>query len=415
MSDHDPDTTLRPSATGSIAYVIDRATVTLLTLAAGFTVANNYYNQALLGHLSEEFDLSAPSASAIPVATQLGNGVGILLLGPLGDRLERRSLIVAMTVALAAALMVMATAQSVVWLVVASALIGLCATVTIQIISIGVQLAASDQRGRVLGTITSGVLIGILLARTVSGVITDLCGWRSVFWAAAGSVSLTAAGLAMTLPRSEALTRSTYTELLGSLWRLWRAQQILRSNAITQALLFAAFSAFWSNLALVLAAAPYHLGATAVGTMALVGVFGSLAAPLAGRITDRRGPKAIVRLGAGLVVAAFALLGIAQGSLAAMVAGIFLLDIGVQTSHVANQARVQALDSTARSRLNTVFMAVMILGGALGAGGAGFAYSCGGWSATCVLGATLGLLAAIVQARLNPGPGLDAAAGRKLS
>ncbi|QPC91866.1 MFS transporter [Mesorhizobium sp. INR15] len=387
------------AATTDRQPAIGHGLLALLAIAAGLTVANNYYNQSMLGLLADEFHLSAITVSVIPVVTQLGNVAGIVFLAPLGDRLERRRLILATMAALVIALVAAAIAPGFVWLAVAGIGVGLFATVTQQIVPLAVHLAAPRERGRVLGIVTGGILIGILLARTVSGVISDLWGWHAVFWTAAALMLATGALLAWRLPRSEPVTDLSYARLIGSLWTLVRTHGLLRQAIIVQALIFAGFIGFWSTLALVFDAAPYHFGATAVGLMALVGVVGALAAPLAGRFADRHGPGAIVSAGAGLVVAAFAIFGLFQGSLAAMVVGVLILDLAVQSSQVANQSRIYALDPTARSRLNTIFMATMILGGACGSGLAGLAYSAWGWSGTCGFGAMSTGLALLVSRR----------------
>jgi predicted MFS family arabinose efflux permease len=389
-----------PVGTGSNSATIDNSLLAILAVAAGLTVANNYYNQAMLGLLAHQFALSAGMVSALPVVTQLGNVAGILFLAPLGDRLERRSLILATMAALAVALVAAALAPSFLWLVIAGIGIGLFATVTQQIVPLAVHLAAPHECGRVLGIVTGGILVGILLARTVSGGVSDLWGWQAVFFIAAGLMLATGAALAWRLPRVEPITDLSYARLLGSLWMLVRRHRILRQAIVVQALIFAAFIGFWSTLALVFDAAPYHFGATAVGLMALVGVAGALAAPLAGRFADQYGPDVMVSIGAGLVVAAFAILGLFQGSLAAMIVGVLILDLAVQSSQVANQTRIHALDPTARSRLNTVFMATMILGGACGAGIVGAAYSAWGWSGTCLFGAVAAAVALLLSRKI---------------
>ena len=337
--------------------------------------------------------------SLIPVLTQLGNVAGIVFLAPLGDRCERRSLILVTLAALIVALVAAAISPDFVWLAVAGLGIGLFATVTQQIVPFAVHLAAPQERGRVLGVVTGGILIGILLARTISGTISDVWGWPAVFWAAAGMTLATAVALAATLPRAEAVTELSYRQLLASLWTLLRRHRVLRRAVVIQALIFAAFIAFWSNLAMVFDGAPYHLGATAVGLMALVGVAGALAAPIAGRFADLRGPNAVVTTGAGLVVLAFAILGLIQGTLLAMIVGVLVMDLAVQSSQVANQTLVYGLDPNARSRLNTIFMATMIFGGACGSGIGGIAFALWGWSGTCMFGATAACLALILSLR----------------
>jgi predicted MFS family arabinose efflux permease len=368
----------------------------MLAVAAGLTVANTYYNQAMLGILAHDLGLTAATVSTIPVVTQLGNVAGILFLAPLGDILERRVLILLTMLGLIVALFAAAIAPGFLWLAVAGTAIGVFATVTQQIVPLAVHLAAPTDRGRVLGIVTGGILIGILLAQTISGIVSDLWGWRAMFWVAGGLMLLTTAALAWRLPRVVPITDLNYVRLLGSLCTLVGKHRILRQAIAMQALIFAAFMGFWSNLALVFDGAPYYLGATAVGLMGLIGAAGALMAPLSGRFADRRGPGAIVSIAAGFLMVAFAIFGLFQGSLVGMIVGILIMDLAVQSSHVANLARVHALDPAARSRLNTIFMATMILGGACGAGAGGVAYSEWGWSGTCFFGAASAAMALVL-------------------
>ncbi|TYC58997.1 MFS transporter [Rhodobacterales bacterium] len=363
------------------------ALVRLLAVGAGAAVANSYYNQAFLAHLTADFGLAAGAAAIVPVLTQAGNALGVLFLAPLGDRLERKSLILATIGALVIALIGAAVSPGFVWLAATSLAVGLFATVAQQIVPLAVHLAPPAERGRILGKVTGGILIGILLARTVSGTISDLWGWPFVFWFAAALMIAIGGALALWLPRVPPTTDLSYPRLLGSLWTLVRTHGVLRRAVAVQFLIFAAFIGFWSNLALLLSEPPYQFGGTAVGLLALVGVAGALAAPIAGGFADRRGPAVVVSIGAGLVVLAFLIFGLWQGSLIGLVVGIVVMDLAVQSSQVANQARVYSLDPTARSRLNTVFMATMLAGGAFGAGIGGAAYAVWGWIGTCGFGA----------------------------
>ncbi|UMY15841.1 MFS transporter [Methylobacterium organophilum] len=379
--------------------ILSAALIRLLALGAGAAVANSYYNQAFLGHLTVEFGLASGTAALVPVLTQGGNALGVLFLAPLGDRLERRALILATIAALVAALIGGALAPGFAWLAAASLAIGLFATVAQQIVPLAVHLAPAAESGRVLGMVTGGILIGILLARTVSGTIADLWGWRCVLWFAAGLMVAVGGALALWLPRATPTTDLSYPRLIGSLWTLVRTHRVLRQAVAVQFLIFAAFMAFWSNLALLLIAPPYLMGGTAVGLLALVGVVGALAAPLAGGFADRRGPAIVVSAGAGIVLLAFVLFGLWRNSLVGLVAGILVMDLAVQSSQVANQARVYALDPSARSRLNTVFMATMLARGALGAGIGGAAYAAWGWAGTCLFGALTSGAALLVSRR----------------
>lgn len=377
--------------------VLSVAMIRLLAVGAGASVANSYYNQAFLGHLATGFGLAAGSAVALPVLTQAGNALGVLFLAPLGDRVERKSLILITIVALVAALVGAALSPGFVWLAAASLAVGLFATVAQQIVPLAVHLAPPAARGRTLGKVTGGILIGILLARTVSGAISDLWGWRHVFWFAAAL--MTAIGLAMArwLPRVPRTTDLGYFRLLGSLWTLVRAHRALRRSVAIQFLIFAAFIAFWSTVALLLAGPAYRLGGTAVGLLALVGVAGALAAPVAGGFADRHGHATVVSAGAALIAVAFGVFAVWGESLVGLIVGVLILDLAVQSSQIANQTRVYALDANARSRLNTVFMATMLFGGALGAGVGGWALLHWGWSGLCAFGALMAGLSFVLS------------------
>ncbi len=379
----------------------------VLAIAAGLSVANIYYNQPMLGVLAHQFGVSPSAISIVPFLSQSGYAFGILFLSPLGDRFERKGLILITMLALAIALAGTALVPNLAWFATASFVTGMLATVTQQLVPMAVQLAPPAERGKVIGTVTGGVLLGILLARTISGYVIDHADWRIMYWIAAGLMLITTAVLALLLPRVEATTQASYPQLLTSLWHLVRTHRVLRQAAVVQALIFAAFLAFWSDLALLLQQAPYHLGGTAVGLIGIVGAGGALAAPLAGRFADRRGPAVVVTVGAGLVVLSFAIFSLLQGSMVALIAGVILMDLAVQSSQVSNQARVYALDPSARSRLNTVFMTAMFCGGAIGAGVGGIAFQRLGWTGSCLFGggaALLALLLSLPRTKSIPAP-----------
>jgi predicted MFS family arabinose efflux permease len=381
---------------------LDRALLAILSVSAGLAVANVYYNQSMLGRLAAEFDLSAGVAASISVVTQFGNAIGVILIAPLGDCGERKRLILLTVAALVVALVGAAIAPSFTWLVVASFLVGLFGTVAQQIVPLSVHVAPAQAKGQVLGIVTAGILVGILLSRTISGIVTDWWNWRIMFAIAAAIMSGVGAALAWKLPKVQPITRLPYVDLLGSFWPLLRDHGILRYAIAIQALVFGAFLAFWSNLAVFLSRKPFSLGASAVGLIALAGATGALAAPIAGRIADKRGPDLVIIAGALTVAVAFVLLAAFRQSLAVLVIGVVIMDVGVQASQVANQARVHALDPAARSRLNTIFMASMLFGGAIGAGIGGSAFSRFGWAGPCVLGtaaATAALVLALIESR----------------
>lgn len=369
----------------------------LLAAAAGIMVANIYYNQPMLGLLAREFGVGGADVAVVPVLTQVGYALGLLFLSPLGDRTERKRLILITAGALTAALVATTLAPGLAVMAAASLLVGLLATVTQQVVPLAAQLAPEARRGRAVGTVMMGLLLGILLARTLSGLVAGLAGWRASFAVATILTLAMTVLLAWRLPVVPSTIRLSYPRLLRSLLDLFLAHGVLRRGALVQALLFGAFSAFWSVLALKLEAPPLHLGSSVAGLFGVIGAAGALMAPLAGRMADRRGPGFLVVLGALAVGLAFLPMLLWQDSIAALVVGVLVMDVGAQAAMVSNQTRIYALDAAARSRLNTVYMTLMFAGGAAGSALGAHAWAGWGWTGICVLGAAMGLAAAAVE------------------
>lgn len=365
-----------------------------MAAACGIGVANIYYNQPLLVAIGSEFHREA---GYLPTVTQIGAGLGMLLFVPLGDTVERRRLITLVCLATATSALLTALAPSLPLLLAASFLLGLCSVVPHLILPFAAQIASPSERGKVLGTVLSGLLIGILLARTVSGFLGAWIGWRSVYWMAAGCMVLLSLSLRLALPKSEPVARMGYGKLLFSMLQLVQEKALLRESSLIGAMLFGAFSVFWATLIFVLVTPPFHAGSRLAGTFGLIGAVGALAANVAGRIADRRGPRFTVGVGIGTTLLSYVAMFAIGRWMWGLVAGCTLLDLGVQTGHVANQTRIYSMEPELRSRLNTVYMVSYFAGGATGSALGAYGWYRGGWLGVCCAGTLLSSLALVVH------------------
>jgi predicted MFS family arabinose efflux permease len=374
--------------------------VLLLAAGAGLAVASLYYSHPMLAVLAADIGTTPRAAGWIPTLTQLGYALGLLLLAPLGDRYDRRRIILSKTAALCGALLLAAVAPGIGVLLGASLAIGVAATLAQDIVPAAATLALPDRRGRVVGTIMTGLLLGILLSRLISGFVAEHVGWRAMFVMAA--VSMAGFGLAAWrgLPRMQATTQLAYGALLGSLAQLWVRHGRLRRATLSQGLISMGFSAFWSTLAVMLHGAPFNLGPAAAGAFGLAGAVGALGAPVAGRLADRYGAEGVARLGTVLVLVSFAAMGLGpwlspSAQLGLLVASAVGFDLGVQTSLIASQTIVYGIDPGARSRLNAVLLFGMFIGMTSGAALGSQLLAIAGWQAVVVL-AVAGAAAALV-------------------
>ncbi|OJT20070.1 MFS transporter [Archangium sp. Cb G35] len=365
--------------------------VWFMAAAAGLSVANLYYHQPLLGDIGRTFQSSDRALGFIPTVSQVGYALGLLLIVPLGDSLERRRIIVIMSTLVSLALVGVAVAPSLPWMVAASGLAGVTTVVPQLLVPFAANLAPAASRGRVVGTVMSGLLIGILLSRTASGFLGVRFGWRAMFWIAAALRLLLTVVLRLTLPRQPVSASLPYPALLRSLGTLVREEPVLRLHSLLGALTFGGFSAFWATLALHLQAMPQHYGPQVAGLFGVVGVAGAVAAPLAGRYADARGDRRVNALSIGILLMSFAVLGVGGQSLWGLALGVVLLDLGAQANHISNQARVYALRPEARNRLNTVYMVTYFAGGASGAWLGSMAWSHWGWRGVCAVGGAMAL------------------------
>jgi predicted MFS family arabinose efflux permease len=367
-------------------------------------VSTIYYNQPLLLEMGHTFGATAGQVGFVAVATQVGYAVGMLLFVPLGDLLERRALMMRMYGAVAVALLLVAMAPSLMWLIVGSALLGLLASVTHIVLPIAPDLVSHEQRGRAIGIVMTGLLLGILLARTFAGWVSRIHGWRYVFVVAAVLNAAFVPLLWRVMPKLPPKQKLRYPEAMRSLWTLWRTQPLLRESCVLGALVFASFSCFWTTVAFLLDS-HYGLGPGVAGTLGVVGAAGALVAPIAGRLSDKRGSRWVAAVGLSVLAVSYLLLwGEEQAKMptalhiAALVFGVVVLDSGAQLLQVANQTRIFGLVPEARSRLNTVYMTTYFSGAAAGSALATVAWSRWKWNGVCGQALILIALAAVWHA-----------------
>jgi predicted MFS family arabinose efflux permease len=358
--------------------------VWLLAVGAGLAVGALYYSQPMLGVMAASLGASSTDIGWVPTLTQLGYASGIFFLAPLGDRHDRRRIILVKAVLLTGALLLSALAPGLHVLWGASLALGLTATLAQDIVPSAATLAPEAQRGRIVGTVMTGLLLGILLSRVVSGVLAEGLGWRLVYALAALSMAVFAGVAWRTLPRVQPSTQLSYGALLMSLAELWQRHGVLRRAALAQGLLAVGFSAFWSTLAVMLHAAPWQVGSAVAGCFGLAGAAGALAAPVVGRLTDRQGPLQVTRWGAGLAALSFGAMGLitalpASAQLWALGLATVGFDLGVQATLVSHQTLVYGIDPAARSRLNALLFTGMFAGMASGAALGSMMLATWGW------------------------------------
>jgi predicted MFS family arabinose efflux permease len=375
-----------------------RGLLPLLGLACGVGVANIYYNQPLLLDMAHSLHALPAQLGTVAVATQIGYAIGILAFVPLGDVVERRGLMVRLFSGVALSALLASIAPNLWTLAIASVVLGLTAAVTHVAVPIAPELADEEERGRAIGTVMTGLLLGILLARSVSGWIASFFGWRAVFIFAAVSNAAFVPLILTRFPKLPPTKPLPYVQALRSLWALWRTHPVLRESAVLGGLIFAAFGAFWTTLVFLLGSKHYHLGAGTAGSFGILGASGALVAPIAGRVSDRHGSRAVVTLALVLLAVSFGLLWVLGYYLAGLIIGVVVLDMGTQANQIANQTRIFGLVPGARGRINTVYMMFYFLGGSLGSFFSTRAWEHWGWGGVCALGLIFIALAALRHA-----------------
>lgn len=375
----------------------------VFTLAAGtgLSVASIYYSQPMLSVMGPSLNATLTETGMVPTLTQIGYALGILFLIPLGDRFDRRRIILIKSLLLTLALLLCGFAPNIHSLLLTSLLMGAAATLAQDIVPASAALAPAAVRGKTVGTVMTGLLVGILLSRVVSGVVAEYFGWRAMYQLAAVSVALSGIALWRVLPKFTPGTGISYPALLLSMSHLWRQYKTLRRAALAQGLLSVAFSAFWSTLAIMLNHT-YHLGSGVAGAFGLAGAAGALAAPLAGKLADKQGPGTVTQIGSALVMVSFAAMFLLpllspHAQLVLIVLSAVGFDLGVQASLVSHQTLVYGLEPAARGRLNALLFTVVFIGMAVGSALGSKALELGGWPGVILLATLAGAASLVVR------------------
>ena len=361
--------------------------VLIMAAATGLAVASNYFAQPLLPTLAVDLHLSTAQAGGIVTTAQLGYATGLLFIVPLGDLFERRALITLMSVLSAAGLLTVALAPNLTLVLVGTALTGLFSVVAQILVPYAATLASPDQRGKVVGTVMSGLLLGILFARTVAGALTSLGTWRTVYFVGAGAMVGVAFVLRRALPKHHQPVDLSYFRLILSIFALFREEPVLRLRALLGAAAFGTFSVFWTSMAFLLAGPPHRLSPSSIGLFGLVGAAGALAASSAGRLADRGKGHWATGGGLALLLVSWVPLALVGRSMGLFLAGVLLLDFAIQGIHISNQAAIYRIRPEARNRLTAAYMTSYFLGGAAGSLASAAAFSRFGWLGVVVVGA----------------------------
>lgn len=368
----------------------------IMAIATAFIVANIYYCQPLIILIAKEFNINSSTAGHTAYLTQAGYATGLLFLVPLGDMFERKKQIIFTTLLAVLSLIMAATAKSFIILEVACFLIGFSSVVPQLILPLSAHLSAPEQRGKVVGIVMSGLLIGILASRTLSGFIGELYGWRIMYYIAA-VICIAIIGLIhFRFPQSFPNFNGNYKKLMGSIITLVKDEPVLRECATINFFVFMIFGSFWTNMVLLLANTPYNLASDQIGLFGLVGAAGALTAPLIGKLGDKANPRIAVGYGLLILLLSQVIFYFFSAQLYFFIAGIILLEMGQQAAHVSNQTRVYALNPAARNRLNTVLMTMSFIGAASGSAIGLALWQYKGWQAICLASGLMAILAFVI-------------------
>lgn len=377
--------------------ILTKPLIFLMAVVCGVTVANLYYIQPLEAQIASAFHVSQNAAGAAAMLTQIGYALGLLLFVPLGDMAERRSVILRTLLLVTASLLLAGLAPTYAVLLIAMFVIGMTTIVPQLIVPYAAQLSKPEEQGKTIGNVMSGLLIGILLSRTFSGLIGATVGWRAVYYIATGLTLVLLLVIRFAFPKSESSAQISYSDLLKSMPGLIKRQRPLRESALNGFFMFGSFSAFWTSLIFLLETPHYGMGTREAGLFGLAGVAGALAAPLIGKAADHKSPRFTVGIGILLSTLAYLCFTFWGFHLWGLIAGVIILDLGNQSGQVSNMARVQALGDGMRSRNNTVYMFSYFIGGAAGSFMGTLCFQHFGWHGVCVVGLVFQLAALLIH------------------
>ncbi len=376
---------------------LTKSTLWLMVLGAGFVVANNYYNQPLLGMIAKEFGESEAATSKVAMFTQIGYAAGLLLLIPLGDMFKRKRIILIDFLFIIASLIIFALSQSLIVMIISGFFIGLTSVVPQIFVPIAAQLSSPENKGKNVGIVMSGLLVGILASRVFSGLVGEYLGWREVFLIAAGFMIILFILIAWLLPNMQPTFKGTYGQLMRSMLHYTKEIPSLRLASLRGALGFGSFSIFWTTLTFRLEQAPFFQGSDVAGALGLFGIAGALAASLTGYISGKINKNTLISIASILMILSWAILGIGGNTYIGLIAGIIFLDMGLQGMHITNQTIVFSSHPEAANRLNTIYMVSYFTGGSLGTLIGGQVWQYYGWNGVVITGTIFVVLALIIH------------------
>ena len=369
--------------------------VFLMAFAIGVTIASNYYAQPLLHSITHDLNIAVEHAGSIIMAAQFSYAVGLLFITPLGDKFERKHLIIILMVLSTCGLIVSALSKNLWMLIIGTSMTGLFSTVAQVLIPFAATLAKPEHRGKIVGTLMSGMLLGILLGRAFAGAISTITDWHYVYWIATGIMVIVTLLLSISLPTYRSTININYFQLLWSISSLYKQEPILRIRSLLAVISFALFSLLWTPLAFLLSNDPYHYSDFIIGLFGIAGAAGALGSPIVGRLSDKGKGWLATTIGLCLLLLSWLPLSFAQYSIIALILGVVILDFSVQVTHVSNMSAIYQIRPEARSRMNTGYMVCYFIGGMLGSVGSTYLFSHYGWIAIVVSGTILGLMGII--------------------